>query len=364
MKALDRYITRELMVPILYSSLILVFLILISDLFNNLDDLIHNHTPLRIILHYYLMLAPYSFVQTIPWAAWIGTLFLLINLGLHNEIVAMKSAGLKISTITAPILFFGFLIGIATFLISDRLVPPTLRKAREIKSTYIEKKKEHTGEKLAHNVTYYSGDQLYYFRSFSKIKNEVEGVVVLWLGKNDQPTRQKMIARQGAWDGKGWTFDSVTEYQMDSRGRILGEPKTFPKKVYPEINFQPSELIIASSESPFLTYRELKRSIEKLKENNVTVYSENVDLHYRLASPWQALVMMMIAIPLLTRTATRKLIAANVLFCIGLIFIYHVSGAIGLALGKAGKIFPFLSAWSGNIIFSAGALFHLEKGNY
>ena len=89
-----------------------------------------------------------------------------------------------------------------------------------------------------------------------------------------------------------------------------------------------------------------------------------MDLHYRLSSPWQGLVMMMIAIPFLAKTTNRKTIALNVLFCVGLIFTYHVTGAVGLALGKAGKIFPFLSAWTGNIIFSLAALMTLDKANY
>ena len=108
----------------------------------------------------------------------------------------------------------------------------------------------------------------------------------------------------------------------------------------------------------------MKRAMKKLKETGVNVYSETVDLNYRLAAPWQSLVMMMIAIPLLGRTRTRKGIAASMLICVGLVFAYHVTGAIAIAFGKSGKLFPFASAWAGNIIFTVGALITLEKANY
>ena len=363
MKVLDRYLTRELFIPVFYSSLSLVFLVLIADLFDNLDELFHHKTSFVIILKYYALLVPYAFTQTIPWAAWLGTLFLLVNLGFHNETIAMKAAGLKITSIMRPVIFLGFLFGISTFLVNDRLVPPTYRSAQEIRDLYIEKSKDKRSEKTLKNVTYYSGGtQLYFFRSFSRIKGEVEGIVGLWFeGEN---SRQKMIAKKGRWQEGLWRFEGVTEYQMDSQGRILGEPQTFPAKVYPELKFTPKELAMASMESSFLTYRELKASIRKLQENGVNVYSENVDLHYRLAQPWEALVMMLIAVPFLARTTNRKAIAMNVLICVGVIFAYHVSNAIGLALGKAGKISPFLGAWSGNILFALGAIFNLEKGNY
>lgn len=364
MKVLDRYLTRELFLPILYTSLTLVFLILIADLFNNLDDLLRYQTSAAVIVKYYLSVIPYAFVQTIPWAAWIGTLFLLVNLGFHHEITAMKAAGLKIMTIVKPVLFLGFLIGIGTFIIGDKIVPRTFKTAQELKASYIDKKAKKEKEKVATNVTYFSGgDQLFYFKTFSKKKGELTGVVGLWLGKKTDK-RQKMIAQSGQWKDTFWEFKGVTEYLMDSRGRILGEPKTFPTKIYPDVVFTPAELNSASSESAYLSYKELKSSITKLKENGVNVKTEMVDLHYRLAAPWQALVMMLLTVPFMGRTINRRAIAFQVLLCVAAIFAYHLTGALGIALGKAGKTFPFVSAWFGNIVFALGALFYLDKANY
>ncbi len=366
MKVLDRYLTRELFLPILYCSMSLVFLILIADLFNNIDDLLSNHTPGLVILKYYLCVMPFAFVQTIHWAAWFGTLFLLVNLGFHNETTAMKAAGLKIMTIVKPVLFIGFLIGIGTFLIGDKIVPPAIKKAQEVKESHISKKIKKAKDKTAQNVTYFSGgDQLFYFRTFSPQNSEVTGVIALWLGKKNLDKRQKMVARRGVWDEtRGWEFEDVTEYLMDNRGKILGEPRTFTKKVYPDIIFTPAELNSASSESDFLSYRELKGSMQKLKDNGVNIKTETVDLHARLATPWQALVMMLLTVPFLGRTVNRRAIAFHILLCVGTIFAYHLTGSIGLALGKAGKVFPFLSAWAGNIIFGLGAFFYLDHANY
>ncbi len=365
MKVLDRYLTRELAVPVFYSSIALVFLILIADLFDNLDELLRYQVEFKTILTYYLALIPFAFSETIAWAAWLGALFLLVNLGFHNEITAMKTAGLKITTIIRPVIFFGFLLGVGTFLVNDRIVAKTFRTAYEIREIHIEKKKSSALEKTLQNVTYHSKDsELYYFQTFSKGKEEVQGVVVLWLDPKDGKTRKKMVARRGVWKDNLWEFEGVSEYLMDSSGRILGEPKSFAKKIYPEINVPPLELALASMESSFLTYRELKGSIQKLKQNGVNVSSEIVDMHERLAVPWKGLVMMFITVPILARTTSRKLIAVNVLLCVGLVFLYHVVGAIGLALGKAGKLFPFFSAWGTNIIFAAGSLIRLERANH
>ncbi len=366
MKTLDRYLTRELIIPIFFCSLSLILLILIADLFDNLDDLIRQKTSVWVVAQYYLSLIPYAFTQTISWACWLGTIFLLISFGFHNETIAMKAAGLKITTIIKPVLFLGFLVGIITFLVSDRVVPKSTRKALELRQAHITGKIPESKMKNLENVTYYSGkDQIFFFRNFFPARGEVKGVIALWLGKkSNQSSRKKMLATQGRWENGQWVFENVTEYQMDSRGRILGEPQTFATKAYPEINFSSSELAIASTEKEFLSYRELKGAIQNLKENGVSVFSEKVDLHYRLATPWQGLVMMLLAIPFLAKTTNRRVIAMNLLFCVAFIFAYHVTSAVGVALGKAGKLFPFLSAWFGNIVFALGSLFYLEKANY
>jgi lipopolysaccharide export system permease protein len=365
LKVLDRYLVRELIFPIIFCSLTLIFLILVADLFDNLDELLKNKTPILIILRYYLSLIPISFTQTIAWAVWLGTIFLLVQLGLHNELMAMKVAGLKILTIVRPMIFLGLLLGIITFLIADRVVPKTSRTANELLEIYIEKKKDNKDRKVFKNVTYYSGgNTLYYFRKFSPKPKTVEDAIIIWLDPATHHTTQKIFAQKGSWTDDQWFFEGITEYQTDVRGDILGKPLIIPKKSYPEVTITPRDLINTTSDSSFLSYHELKYTIDKLKENGIPVYAEEADLYSRMAAPWKGLVMLLLAIPFLGTVCNRKAIAMSVLLCAALVFSFHVSDAVLLALGKSGKLFPFLSAWGGNIIFATFAFLKLERANY
>lgn len=365
MKVLDRYLTRELLMPVICTALTLVLLVLVADLFDNIDDFLSNKVHAGIIANYYLAMAPYAFSQTIAWATWLGTVFLLVSFGLNNETMAMKAAGLKVSAIMRPVLFLGFLVGIVVFMVNDKILPGSFRKVEDIKEFYVERKLETGDNKTYNNVTYFSGGtRLYYFRKFSPSKLEVRDIVILWLDDEKGSSRQKMVAERGTWDGSKWTFENVLDYQMDSQGRIMGEPKTYPKRDYMDLEVQPKDLLLAATETSFLSYRELKATVQKLIENGVNVDSEKVELHHRLASPWEGLVMMLIAIPILTPTRNRKAIAGSVLLCVALVFIYHVTSAVFLALGKAGKLLPFFSAWASNILFSIAALFTLDRANH
>lgn len=364
MRVLDRYLLRELLVPILLCSVTLVFLVLIADLFDNLDALLKNRTELHYIFQYYLMLVPFAFTQTIPWATLLGTLYLLVSFNFHNEIIAMKVAGLEITTIVRPLLFLGFLIGIVAFLVADHLVPETFRIANEIREIQIEKKREGDEGRIYQNVTYYSGgSQLQYFRYFDHGKKQVEDVVLLWLDPKSRTTQRKAVAKRGRWQEHRWVFENVTEYETDPQGRILGEPRNFERRIYADVTATPEDLRHASSESHFLSTHEFKRYIRKLEESGVRPYGEKVEYQYRLASPWHSVIMMFIAIPLLSPTRSKKVIAFNVLICLGLVFVFHVMGAMTLALGKTGRLPPFLSAWLNTFIFGAGAIFFLERAN-
>lgn len=365
MKVLDRYLVRELIIPILFCTVTLIFLILVADLFDNLDELLRNKTPFLVFIRYYLCLIPIAYSQIAAWAVWLGTLFLLVHLGTHNELIAMKAAGLKIISIVRPMIFLALLLGIFTFLVTDRIVPPTYRTAKDLLDIYIEKKKSVSEKKVVKNVTYYSGGNIiYYFRKFSPSAKTVEDAVVLWLDPVTHHTTQKIFAKQGAWNGTSWVFEGITEYQTDVAGAVLGSPEVIPQKIYQDITLTPRELVMATSESVYLSYHELKYTIDKLAENGIAVYSEKVDLYDRLAAPWKGVVMMLLAIPLLGSIRTRKAVAVSVLVCAGLVFAYHVTGAVGIALGKSGKFVPFLSAWGANMLFATAAFMNLNRANY
>jgi lipopolysaccharide export system permease protein len=262
-------------------------------------------------------------------------------------------------------IFVGLLLGIVTFLVADRIVPPTFRTANDLLEVYIEKKKSRSEKKSLKNITYYAGGNvIYYFRKMALKNKTVEDAIVLWLDPATHYTTRKIFAKKGSWAGDKWLFEGITEYQTDVRGAVLGNPITIPQKSYPDITVTPRELIMATSESIYLSYHELKYTIDKLKENGIAVYSEKVDLYDRLAAPWKGLVMLLITIPLLGSIRTRKSIAMNVLVCAGFIFAYHVTGAVFLALGKSGQLWPFLSAWGSNVIFATFAFMNFNRANY
>ena len=363
MKILERYLAKQLIAPIIFCSLTLIFLVFMADLFDYLDEMVRYKTPIVQILQYYLALMPQTFVSTIPWASLLATMYVLSSFNYHNEITAMKVAGLEITSIIRPIIFIGFLLGITSFIISDQVVPKTSRKATEILKERIEKKKTKENRGVFENVTYYGGkDRLYYARAFHVKEQKLEDFIILWLD-DKKNVKKKTVAHEAIWTGNQWELHHATDYALEQKGEMLGEPVFQEIAVHPEIKETPDEFLQAVNEESTISYRDLKDYIAKLKENGVKITTELVSLHHKLAYPWNSLVVMFLSVPFLAKTSTRRFIALNILICLAFVFIFHISGAIMLALGKAGKLFPLISAWTINFLFGFGTFFFLERAN-
>lgn len=363
MKILDRYIIRELVIPIVLCSASLIILFLIADIFDNLDEILRNKTGMSHVLNYYLNLIPIGFSQTIPWATFLGTVFLLTHFNRHNEILAMKSVGLSVESIMIPIVYVGLVIGVLTFVVNDRVVPFTFLKAQDIRHSQFETNAPKKTGLTLHDVTYFSPDnRIFYLQSFDTQENKAKNMIVVFMNAHKKVER-KFIAKEAVFHKGLWHLKRVTSYDMNEQGKIVGEPVTFAEKDFTEVKVTPQDLIETSRESIFLSYKELKSQIEKLAKHQFKLDSEKVELANKLASPWYNLIMILITVPLLAGTAKRKAFALSLCVCLGIVLGFHLTNAIAQALGKSGILYAPLAAWLANLIFGTSTCFYLDSGN-
>lgn len=355
---------RQLIAPIVFCSLTLIFFMLMADIFDNLQEFMQNKLSVGDILTYYLCFIPYSFSQTISWATLLGTVYLLVSFSIHNETLAMKMTGQNITRISIPILYLGFIIGLITFVVNDLIVPPTFLKAENIRREKIAVKDSAKDTKCLFDVTCFGRESVvYYIRTVDTENKCLEDVILLFFDKAGVLTK-RVVAKEATWTENHWEFKNVTEYETNTEGGILGEPVVSDVKTFPEVRETLADFISAGTDKGFLRYKELASYVQKMKSKGLKTYAEEVELQHKLSYPWQSLIMMFIAIPFLMRTANRKVVAANVLISLGFVIAFHITNAISLALGKSGNLLPFISAWGGTFVFAIGSIFMIERANY
>ena len=193
MRILDRYILKSVIYIFVSCIFVFLFLYVIIDVLTNLDDIIKHQATLTLLVRYYLTYLPVMFVQVSPFACLLSTVYTFGKLNHNNEIIAMRSSGLSIFEIARNAIIFGFLISIAVFWVSDRLVPTSLTENQKIK---IQMDEGSLKNKLKKNTTitnltlYGLRNRLFFISKFSPARIDSSEMINLMVkdSKADQTT--------------------------------------------------------------------------------------------------------------------------------------------------------------------------------
>ena len=105
MRLLDRYLLRELLVPLAYCVSGFLLLWIVADLVTELSSFQRYKVGAGGIAKYYLMKAPENLVLVLPMALLLAMLYALSNHARHQEITAIRGAGVSLWRLCLP--YFG-----------------------------------------------------------------------------------------------------------------------------------------------------------------------------------------------------------------------------------------------------------------
>ena len=104
MKLIDRYITRELLVNLMFAIVVLSLVLVVGNIFRKLLPLLVNHdVPLEYLLSFIAYVLPFSLIFTIPWGLLTAVLLVFGRLSADNELTALRSNGVSITRICIPL---------------------------------------------------------------------------------------------------------------------------------------------------------------------------------------------------------------------------------------------------------------------
>ena len=348
MRIIDRYILRSLISAFLGSLFLFLFLYIIIDLFERLDEILKNRIPLSVLRDYYLTFLPTIFHHTAPLASLLSCSYTLGRLNRDNEILALRTSGLSILKISKSVIFFGLTLSICVFFINERYAYLAQKEIRDIEAEYFSKEKSQNFKNLAFLG---ENNRLYFIQNFYPEKNKIEGITILEHDENFNLSA-KIIAEKGVFQKDFWILYESLRYRTTPDGSILGRPVYFDEKVS-DIREKPQDLIRERISPEFMNIKDLSRYINKLAraEAETVVRNFKVDLHNKIASPFTSLIILFPAIPLAFSMRKKRVGFFSLGICIILGFFYYVIGSICLNLGKIGVFPPFLSAWLSHLLF-------------
>src|ERR1700704_1477006 len=139
MRLLDRYLLRELLIPLGYCLCGFLIFWVFSDLFTSLADFQKKKLLPWDIAEYYLVSTPEFLVVVLPVALLLALLYALTNHARHHEITAIRAAGVSLWRLCLPYFAVGFLAAIALFVLNEYCVPDGAEWANAILSRRLPK---------------------------------------------------------------------------------------------------------------------------------------------------------------------------------------------------------------------------------
>ena len=182
MKKIDKFIIKSFVGPFFAILLVVIFVLLMQFLWLYIDELVGKGLSMKVIMEFLGWGCATLLPLALPLATLLSSMMTLGTLGEHNELLAIKAAGISLQRILLPlgILCTGVCIG--AYFISNNLIPTAYNKIYTLRDD-IGKTKE---EIRIPTGTFYDGIDGYILRVDSRDKESgmMHGVMVYNHTKN------------------------------------------------------------------------------------------------------------------------------------------------------------------------------------
>jgi LPS export ABC transporter permease LptG/LPS export ABC transporter permease LptF len=376
---LDDYVMREFLTSFAlvlgsFSTLFIIF-----TFFELIGDIIRNRTPLVTVGDYLLNLIPFILYNVTPLCALVAVLITFGALAKSSELTAMKSSGVSLYRVVAPILFVTLLISAGLFTFDEFYLPAANRRQEALRSIIKDKPAQtflRPGRKWMSGQTNTNGNpedsahsdtasaqnpsRIFYYQFFDADKNVFANLTVFEFQPNSFILTRRIFAASAHWDSRinQWIFENG--WQRTFSGETIASYQPFTLSTFPEIREQPTYFKKEDLQSQEMSYNELSRYISDLRQSGFDTKRLAVQLNRKLAYPLITLVMAILAVPFALSMGKRGGLA-GIATAIGLAIAYWVVSGLFEAMGNVNTLPPLLAAWTPDLLFGLAGTYLLLR---
>lgn len=373
MRLLDRYLTKELLIPLSYCLVGFLIFWIAFDWLGTVEDFQDANMGFADVLTYYWIKIPEFLSTILPVTLLLAMLYALTHLARYNELIAMRAAGVSWWRLFTPYFSVGIGMSLLLFFINEKWGTESANASAALMQKHREGGTD-SNDHAWHNQTTilenHRDGRTWVVKRFNTETSEMYGV---YITDKQSPLKNYHInATSAKWTNSMWVFYEGEEIYVEPTNKDDGvetEPfKVLEKPEYTETREQfKSELKISllssvrMAKQAQLSLAEIRNYYalhpvipEKMRPKLATQY------HGRIAWPWTCLIVVLIAIPFGAPSGRRNVfagVAMSIFFC----FTYFVLMRLGLALGTRGTFPPWLAAWFPNVIFGGTSLWFIRK---
>ena len=350
---IDRYILREFLKILVLVLVSVTALFVIVEYTEMARDIRENGVAASTVLRYYRFQIFTVLHWALPISVLVATLVTFGILAKNNEVTAIKSGGVSLYRVAAPIMAVAVVISLISYLILDFVLPFANERVYEIKRR-IEGRTAIAA--TAQQKLWYLGKGRYLinFLAYDASDKRLTQVQVFEFHPSEFRLTRRVYADRATWNGQAWAFENgwIRSFTDDgsSTFNTIKEPLAL---FYPET---PEDFDTKVTPPDQMTYAQLRRYIATLRESGYAADELAVKLYQKTSWPALSIVMALIAMPFAFRIGRKgALYGIGIALVLGII--YWMVFAIFAKFGEVGNLPPLLAAWSANVLFALAAAY-------
>lgn len=349
MKILDRYISTEFISTLLIAILGFMVVFISLDMVEKVDDFVDNNVAIKTILRFYAFQVPYIFTLTLPVATVMSCLFTVGRMARQNELVAIKTSGVRFLRTILPLLIIGLGLSLISIVVSETIQPTASSTARKIKEVEIKKRPQtQTSRKV--EVSYRGADGVFYFTPDFDTKREIMKNVVIEKTENGK-ILFRINAKEARWKDSRWILSDAWIRWFNKEGDV--ERETYLAETdFEDLKDNPKEIARESRKPEEMGYSELLNLVRRIEQSGADATKYRVGLAMKIAFPFTNPILILLGAPLSAKIRKGG-VAIGIGLGMGIAFIYYGFIRFGQALGERTLLPPWIAAWIGNWIFAS-----------
>ena len=364
MRLLDRFLLRELVIPLAYClGGFLMFWITFQLIGEDLARFQRAHLWATDVVEYYWVSLPEMLVMVLPIALLLALLYALTNHARHHEITAMRAAGISLWRICIPYFAIGFIFSAVSFWLNEKFAPDAKERAEEIETR---RTRSGANPRIVRDLKFRNARDNRFWTIGAYDPDTTQMADPIIDSRYADGSHRTLIARSAVFTNNVWQFSHVQLLPYAAPGMTNYLPPVQTNFfVAPEINETPSDIqvqikfsklnAVVASKRPQLSLEEIKYLQTHVVLSKSAAAILNTQLHARLAQPWTCLVVALIAIPFGAASGRRNVfigVAASIFICFG----YYIVQRVGLALAAGAAVPAWIGAWLPNTVFGGAGL--------
>lgn len=362
MKLVSRYLLDNLLRPWIYILCGFSAIAVLVDLFDNFVSFMEAGTSVGVVLLYYAVLVPTYLPYMLPISLLLALLYALWKLGKNSEITAMRASGLSLWQLIKPYLMLGLGCSLALLVINEAVNPWAARWTRRFRTL------QSDGEEACLVPVAYknsAGRRIWRVNTLDirpESDYEMRGINVTQQ-RPDGTDEYRLDADRARWLNGHWWFEKVEVRHYTAQNNPDGPPVMRPGMNMTMLTETPHDFLneIKQDENNERSSADIRAfinghpDISTAKRNRLLV-----DWHYRLASPWLCLIVILVGVPFGMQTGRRGM-GMGILAALLIFFGYYVLMGVGLTWGKQQMISPLMAGWAPAWIFLMLGLVMLRR---